>query len=243
MAGRPLDALFTRPQLEAIVKPVIDATFVASERCLAQANLSWKDLSNFFLVGGSALQPLVAKTLAARAGRHVDQLVTKQPHQAVAFGAALIGQQLFSAAAEERRQFFPAAPYTLGIRVRDPVSGRSDIQPMIKRNTPVPASVSTTFYTARVDQARIIIDVVQAGADGEIAQSLGYFAFGPIEKPRKNYPIEIQLSYDAEGMVTVRAKDPQTGKSLSQIMNNEEDIDLTQYAREKDWISELRIND
>ena len=66
-------------------------------------------------------------------------------------------------------------------------------------------------FTNRADQSRIILEVVQTRSPSETATSLGYFAF-TIESPRKNHPLEVSFAYDEQGLVSVFARDPETGR-------------------------------
>ena len=97
-------------------------------------------------------------------------------------------------------------------RVR-PLTCQPAVDALIARNTPVPARRTITYYSNRADQARIILDIVQVKAPCEAAISLGHFAF-PIDRPRKNHPLEITLGYDEHGMVSVVACDPDTGREV-----------------------------
>ena len=111
----------------------------------------------------------------------------------------------------------------------------------MKKNSPIPSAEKTTFYTTRQDQSRMVIEVVQQKAAAENEKSLGFFIFG-IAQPRNNYPVEITLAYDLEGMVTVTANDPETGEILEQIMDEDgQTVDAT-LLEQKEWLAKLKIN-
>lgn len=99
-----------------------------------------------------------------------------------------------------------------------------------------------TFYTTRADQTRMVIEVVQQRAPGVEEKSLGYFAFGPIQSPRKNYPIEVTLAYDLDGLVTVKANDPESNQEIEQILDQEGEYFNARLAEQKEWVSNLEIN-
>ena len=80
--------------------------------------------------------------------------------------------------------------------------------------------------TNRPEQTRVILEIVQSKGEREPEQSLGHFAFGPLRAPRLNYPVELSLAYDSEGLVRVTAKDMVTGEALQREMAAGGDSDL-----------------
>ncbi len=124
---------------------------------------------------------------------------------------------------------FQVSGYDLGMRIWDKRLGKRGIQVLIPRNTMLPATHSTKFYTTRDDQQRIVFELVQCkGEEKEV--SLGNFAFGPIQNPRKNYPVELTIVYDAEGMVKVTARDLQTGQKMDQVWEDKDQKQMSQIA-------------
>ena len=133
---------------------------------------------------------------------------------AIAYGAAVIAAQRTGSPAGKAPPWLQrVSGCDLGCRVFDPVTRQPAVDTLIARNTPIPARRTITYYSNRADQARIILDIVQVKAPGEAAISLGHFAF-PIDRPRKNHPLEITLGYDELGMVSVVACDPDTGREV-----------------------------
>jgi molecular chaperone DnaK (HSP70) len=78
---------------------------------------------------------------------------------------------------------------------------------------PIPSRDTRTDFTHRDDQQRIIVEVFQVKSADEGSISLGHFAF-PVEGGRKNRPIEVSFGDDAQGMVTVVARDPANGREF-----------------------------
>ncbi len=238
LAGRTLDFVLTKELFNQLLDQFVDETLAVCQRCLDAAGMDWSFIDSLLLTGGSSLLPLVADKLARISAKPKDQLQCKQPHQAVAYGAALLAEQEFGMSAQQTLQSI--CSYDLGIRVLGK-DGKPAVKVLVKHNTPVPTAQTTTFYTNRDDQTRLIIEAVQrrnTGAETE-ESSLGYFAFS-ITNPRKNYPVEIQLAYDLEGIVTVSASDPATGQAIEQVMDADiEALDrdlLTQQALLSDLI-------
>ncbi len=241
LAGKPLDYLITREHFEQLIDQLVEDTLQVSNKCLSASGLGWDMVDKVLLTGGSSLLPLVSDRIIAASGLLPAHVVCKQPHQAVAYGAALLARQLFGEPGEGRtlRQI---SSYDLGIRVMDKASGQPAVKVLVARNTPVPAQEGMTFYTNRPDQTRMIIEVVQQREPGAEEKSLGYFAFGPIAKPHKNYPVEISVAYDAEGMVKVTARDVETGQVMQRILDEEGEALNARLAEQQVWVEREVIN-
>jgi len=238
LAGKTLDFLITRHQFELLIDHMIEDTLKVSQKCLESAGLDWMMIDKVLLTGGSSLLPLVLDKIAFACGKPREDIICKQPHQAVAYGAALIADQRN---ATKKNTLQRISAFDLGIRVRNPETGLPMVQALIKKNSPVPAAESTTFYTTREDQPRMVIEVVQQKGQDDQEKSLGYFIFN-IEAPRKGYPVEITLAYDLEGMVKVTAKDPDTNQVLERIMDEEGQAVDEVLIEQQSWINKLRIN-
>ncbi len=239
LAGKTLDFVITKHQFETLINNLIDETIKVCERCLSAAGLEWMMIDKVLLTGGSSLLPLVLDKIAVACGKPRDDIICKQPHQAVAYGAALIANQRNNTDANKLQRI---CAYDLGVRARNPETGEPMVQVLVKKNQAVPAAESTTFYTTREDQPRMVFEVVQQKGEGDQEKSLGYFIFG-IEQPRKGYPVEVTLAYDLEGMVKVTAKDPETGKVLEQIMDEDGQAMSTTLMEQKHWVEQVRVNE
>lgn len=244
LSGKTLDFVLSRERFNQLINDFVDDTIAVCKKCLDSAGLDWPFIDSIMLTGGSSLLPLVAQKLSHASMKPVDRLECKQPHQAVAYGAAMLAKQLFRQ--QQQKQLQSICSYDLGIRIKDK-NGQPGIKVLIAQNTAVPASNTMTFYTNRDEQKRIIIEAVQQRqthsetAGGEHDISLGFFAFG-IENPRKNYPLEITFSYDLEGMVTITAKDPETNKAIKQVMDEDTSALDKALLAQQDWIRHLKIN-
>jgi len=239
LAGKTLDFIITKHQFEKLIDQLINETITVSERCLESAGLDWMMIDKVLLTGGSSLLPLVLDKIAIACDKPREDIVCKQPHQAVAYGAALIAEQRSNS---NRTDVQRISAYELGVRARNPKTGEPMVQVLIQKNIPIPAAESTTFYTTRDDQPRMVFEVIQQKGASEQEKSMGYFIFS-IELPRKNYPVEVTLAYDLEGMVKVTAKDPETGKVLEQIMDEDGQAMASALLEQKKWLDLLRINE
>jgi hypothetical protein len=75
----------------------------------------------------------------------------------------------------------------------------------------------------------------------DVVASLGAFAFGPLSRPRKNYPVEVTLAYDAEGLVRATARDPLTGEVIARDLASEERPDLLRIRRSRELLDSVII--
>lgn len=240
LAAKTVDFVLTRERFDQLIDTFIDETLAVCARCLADAGLEWSFIDSIMLVGGSSLLPSVADKLSRVSGRPKDQLICKQPHQAVAYGAAILAPMAFQKTSNKVLQSI--SPYDLGIRVMAS-DGTPTVKVLVSQNTPVPAAARTTFYTNRADQTRLIIEAVQQRQtdSGKEDFSLGYFAFA-ISNPRERYPVEIELAYDLEGCVVITARDPETGHQIQQLMDQNTDAMDRDLLNQQAWINALRIN-
>lgn len=240
LLGRPVDFLLTQLQFNRLIDKLVDETLEVSEKCLGQAGIDWKNVDQILLTGGSSLLPLVRERLAERCARPKEALLLKQPHQAVAYGAALIAQQVFGGS-KNAVELQRISAWQLGIRVagRD---GRPAVQVMLDRNKPIPATATTTFNTTRPGQPRMVIEAVQQKAAAEEEKSLGYFIFMLPENCPTGYRVDITLAYDLEGLVTVTARNPQTGQVLKQMMDENGAALDDELVNQKGWVDSIAIN-
>lgn len=238
LGGRACELALSPQQVQAAVQPAVDATLEACRRALDGAGLGWAQMDQVLLVGGSSLLPQAVRGLSALSGKPPAALVARHPHQAVAYGAALLATATTGTSLEPVHQ--GVAPYHLGLRVRGD-QGQPQLQVLVKRNSPLPARAATTVYTHRADQARVILDIVQSKGPDEPAHSLGHFAFGPLRAPRLNYPVELQLAYDAEGLVRVTARDLVTGEALQREFAAGGETDLQRLTLGRDLLSTVQL--
>lgn len=239
IAGHSLEFMLSRERFNQLIDKFVDDTLEVCNRCLQAAGMDWSFIDTVLLTGGSSLLPLVVDKVSRAANRPKDQLVCKQPHQAVCYGAAILAQQQFQGVAGKPLQNI--CSYDLGIRVMG-VSG-PEVKVLLSKNTPVPAAAATTFYTNRDQQARLIIEAVQQRKNEQSVEevSLGFFAFS-LPAPPKDYPVEIELAYNLEGLVVVTAKDPATGQQIQQVMDKDSEAMDQALLQQQGWLQTLRVN-
>ncbi|PXA03502.1 hypothetical protein DDZ13_10985 [Coraliomargarita sinensis] len=228
LGGRSMRVTFSRQQFEEAAEPWLEACEEVCERALTNQHLSWDDIDDLVLTGGSSLVPCIERKVREMSGLPATRIRRKQPHASVAFGAALLAEQLYGdkqTAAPPLKQIVTSNE--LGIRVFDSEKKKIIFHPMIEKNVPVPTSFKQTVYTRKDEQTTVSLEILQRKDPYTPAESLGSFDFGPIQKPEKNYPVQVHMGYDDAGRVTVIAKDGRTGESVEQQFSKGSDSDLS----------------
>jgi molecular chaperone DnaK len=203
-----LQCLFTRQELESLTSDLVDRTIKICEQTLEEAGLSKGDIEEVILVGGMTRMPRVQTAVAAFFGREPSKGV--HPDEVVALGAAIQGAALVDEAQDV--VLLDVTPHTLGIMV---VGGY--FEELIPQNSTVPTSRSKIFTTVRENQTAVKILVMQGEsnrADGN--ELLGEFILTGLRRaPAGQVEIEVTFEINADGIVSVHAKDLETGKAQS----------------------------
>lgn len=220
LMGNPFDFVFARQQFDSLMTTAVAATLACCSRCLNAASLTWKDVDKILLTGGSSLLPHVPAEILRISGKNPRDIISKQPHQAVAFGAAILSHR-FGLDGDTGIVIQQVATADLCLRVWDRHNNRPTLESLITRNTPLPTSYTRTFYTNRDDQTRLVLEFVQQRGESAEEFSLGHFTFGPIENPKRNYAIEVTAFLERDGLVRVTARDSLTGKEIGYILEDD----------------------
>ena len=220
----------TRAKLEDLVKDLLDRLDGPVEKALKDAKLSKSDINNIVMVGGMTRMPAVVERVKKLFGK--DPMQGVNPDEVVAVGAAIQGGVL--AGDVKSVLLLDVTPLSLGIETMGGVSTK-----LIERNTTVPTSKSEVFSTAADNQPQVEIHVLQG--EREFAndnKSLGRFVLDGIAPAPRGVPqIEVTFNIDANGILSVTAKDKGTGKEQSITIQNsgnmsKEDIEKAQKEAE-----------
>jgi molecular chaperone DnaK len=220
----------TRAKLEELVAELIDKVALPVEKALKDAKLTAKDIDEIVLVGGMTRMPAVVEKVKKIFGK--DPMQGVNPDEVVAVGAAIQGGVL--AGDVKDVLLLDVTPLTLGIETMGGVRTA-----LIDRNTTVPTSKSETFSTAADNQPQVEIHVLQG--EREMAadnKSLGKFVLDGIAPAPRGIPqIEVTFNIDANGILTVSAKDKGTGKEQNITIQDsgnlsKEDIEKAQKEAE-----------
>jgi molecular chaperone DnaK len=203
-----LTMTLTRAKLEQIVDELIQKTLKPVELALKDAGLKVADINEVIMVGGMTRMPKVNEVVSKFFGKEPHKGVN--PDEVVAIGAAVQAGVLGGEVKDVL--LLDVTPLTLGIETLGSVS-----TPLINRNTTIPTSKSQVFSTAADNQTQVEINVLQGerpmAADNK---SLGRFILDGIPPAPRGMPqVEVTFDIDANGILSVTAKDKASGKEQS----------------------------
>jgi len=200
-----LDLRLSRSKLEQLMGPLIERTMVPVKKALADSKKSVKDIVEVVLVGGSTRIPLVKESVKSFFGKEPHQGVN--PDEVVAVGAAIQAGVLSGDVKD--MVLLDVTPLSLGIETMGAV-----MTVMIPRNTTLPTQKKETFSTASDNQPSVEIHVLQGErTESKYNRTLGNFSLEGIMPAARGVPkVEVTFDVDANGILSVTAKDTATGK-------------------------------
>jgi len=195
----------TRAKLESLVEGLVQRTIGPLKQALADAGLKPSDVDEVVLVGGSTRMPRVQQVVKEYFGKEPHKGVN--PDEVVAIGAAVQGGVL--AGDVKDLLLLDVTPLSLGIETLGGV-----MTVLIPRNTTIPSNKSETFSTATDNQTSVEVHVLQGERSmARDNRTLGRFHLTGLPLAPRGLPqVEVSFDIDANGIVSVMAKDKATGK-------------------------------
>ncbi|MCD6498721.1 MAG: molecular chaperone DnaK [Deltaproteobacteria bacterium] len=198
----------TREKLEELTMDLVDRTVQICQQTLEMNNINQSEIDEVILVGGMTRMPKVQEAVATFFGREPSKGV--HPDEVVALGAAIQGHALMDESSDIL--LLDVTPHALGIMVVG-----EKFHKVIEQNTTVPTSATHPFTTIRDNQTSVRILVLQGKHDdADQNELLGEFILTGLRKAKKGeVEIDVTFSISADGIVSVSAKNVETGKKQS----------------------------
>jgi len=219
-----LEMSLTRAKFEELCSDLIDRCRIPVEAAVRDAKLDKSKISEVVLVGGSTRIPAVQELVHKILDKAPNQTVN--PDEVVAVGAAVQAGVL--AGEVTNILLLDVTPLTLGVETLGGV-----MTPMIPRNTTVPTKKTETFSTAVDGQTNVEIHILQGERQmSSDNKSLGTFRLDGIPPAPRGVPqIEVTFDIDANGMLSVTAKDKGTNKVQSLTISGASTLDKSEVEK------------
>jgi molecular chaperone DnaK len=213
----------TREVFENLCKNLIERCRIPVEKALGDARLEKSDINEVVLVGGSTRIPAIQELVESLTGKKPNQSVN--PDEVVAIGAAI--QAGILAGEIKDVLLLDVTPLSLGVETLGGVMTK-----IIARNTTIPVKKSEMFSTAVENQTNVEIHVLQGERELVAGnKSLGNFRLDGIPAAGRGVPqIEVTFDIDVDGLLSVKAKELETGMEQSVTIQGASNLDENEVS-------------
>ncbi len=230
---------------ERMTLPLIERLRLPVERALRDSRLPVSDIDEIVLVGGATRMSLVQRLVSRMFGRlplrHIN------PDEVVALGTAVQAGMLMEDKALDEVVFTDVSPYSLGIETNDSMNNTNStglFEPILERNTVIPASRMKTFYPTHDYQRSVSLRIYQG--ESRFVNENVFLGEANIELPKKTIAesaVDVRFSYDTSGLLEVDATVQTTGKVITHVIHQNNNL-LSQEELEnrKAIIAQLKIH-
>ena len=226
------ETTITRAKFQDMTRHLLARTEGPVRQALKDAKIDASKIDEILLVGGSTRMPAVVDMVKSLLGKEPNKSVN--PDEAVSIGAAV--QAAIIAGDVTDVLLLDVTPLTLGIETLGGV-----MTPLINRNTTIPVTKSQVFSTAEDNQPAV--DIVVYQGERPMARDnkmLGHFKLDGIKPARRGEPrIEVSFNIDANGIVNVKAKDLDSGKEQSIVIQGNSGLSKEDIER---MVKEAELN-
>ncbi|HVX09612.1 MAG TPA: Hsp70 family protein [Pirellulales bacterium] len=247
-----LNLTLTRPQFEEMTRELLAQTQIVTELVVAQAKLTWPDIDRVLLVGGSTRMPMIKEMLRKATGKEPDDSLDAD--QVVARGAAIHagiveakgkpGRLEIDDDVRERLEnveVLNVNAYSLGIEATK--QGQQINAFLIPKNTPLPFAASRMFRLTKAGATHVVVKVLE----GESESPADNIPIGecivtglPPDLPLRS-PVQVRLSYGANGRISVMALDMAGGRFAEAEIKREYGLTEDDIRRETEFVRNLTI--
>lgn len=233
-----LTQTITRAKLEQLTTNLVDKIIKCGEEALKAANIDKSDLDCILLVGGQSRSLAIQEALSKKFSVELNKSVN--PDEAVAMGAAIQANTLIGGENTSDILLLDVTPLTLGIETMGGV-----MTSIVEENTTIPCEKKQIFTTAQDSQTSVTIRVLQGNRPmAKDNKEIGIFNLDGIMPAKRGVPqVEVSFSLDANGILTVSAKDKATGKEQHITIENNNSLSQEEIERIKREAKEHEAED
>jgi molecular chaperone DnaK len=209
--GKKLDFELTRSEFEDAIEGLIERSMSTTSDVVFQAGLTWNDIDDFLLVGGSSRIPLVARKAEEHFGR--TPRMTENPDELIAHGAALYAAAKSDDVLDALSHFqvTNVNAHSLGVRGTDVATKQRINKILIPRNTPLPASKIYSFVTSRDGQKVAKVALLEGESENpDFCSVLGECLVRIESTVPRGSTVKVTCLYTENGTISVTAALPQT---------------------------------